>query len=169
MSVSDLSAENVGQGYLADVLETVSKTNGAGEQRPIKWYQFKIPVREYQQAYNGISDFRSIRFMRMFMQGWSEPVTLRFARIELVRGEWRRYEQSLAGLQELEVDDPTGTQFALSAVNLEENGVRQPVPYVIPPGINQEIDPSNLNQRRLNEQSLALDVCGLEDGDARAA
>ena len=169
LTLSDLSPENVGKGYLADVLETVSKTNGAGEQRPIKWYQFKIPVREYQQAYNGISDFRSIRFMRMFMQGWSEPVTLRFARIELVRGEWRRYEQSLAGLQEVEVDDPTGTQFALSAVNLEENGVRQPVPYVIPPGINQEIDPSNLNQRRLNEQSLALDVCGLEDGDARAA
>ncbi|MEC8663269.1 MAG: cell surface protein SprA [Bacteroidota bacterium] len=169
MTKADLSPDNIGKGYLSDILETVSKTNGAGEQRPIKWYQFKIPVREYQRAYNGISDFRSIRFMRMFMQGWSEPVTLRFARIELVRGEWRRYEQSLAGLQELEVDDPTGTQFALSAVNLEENGVRQPVPYVIPPGINQEIDPSNLNQRRLNEQSLSLEVCGLEDGDARAA
>ena len=47
--------------------------------------------------------------------------------------------------------------------------MRTPVPYVIPPGINQEIDPSNLNQRRLNEQSLSLEVCGLEDGDARAA
>jgi cell surface protein SprA len=169
MAPADLSSDNIGKGYLADILETVSKTNGSAEQRPIKWYQFKIPVKEYQQAFNGISDFRSIRFMRMFMQGWKEPVTLRFARIELVRGEWRRYEQSLAGLQEVEVDDPTGTQFALTAVNLEENGVRQPVPYVIPPGINQEIDPSNLNQRRLNEQSLALEVCGLEDGDARAA
>ncbi|MGB2228001.1 MAG: cell surface protein SprA, partial [Flavobacteriales bacterium] len=169
MAPADLTSDNIGKGYLADILETVSKTNGSAEQRPIKWYQFKIPVKEYQQAFNGISDFRSIRFMRMFMQGWKEPVTLRFARIELVRGEWRRYEQSLAGLQEVEVDDPTGTQFALTAVNLEENGVRQPVPYVIPPGINQEIDPSNLNQRRLNEQSLALEVCGLEDGDARAA
>ena len=39
----------------------------------------------------------------------------------------------------------------------------------MPPGINQEVDPANLNQRRLNEQSLALEVCGLEDGDARAA
>ena len=169
MAPADLTSDKIGKGYLADILETVSKTNGSAEQRPIKWYQFKIPVKEYQQAFNGISDFRSIRFMRMFMQGWKEPVTLRFARIELVRGEWRRYEQSLAGLQEVEVDDPTGTQFALTAVNLEENGVRQPVPYVIPPGINQEIDPSNLNQRRLNEQSLALEVCGLEDGDARAA
>ena len=87
MTLSDLSAENVGKGYLADVLETVSKTNGAGEQRPIKWYQFKIPVREYQQAYNGISDFRSIRFMRMFMQGWSEPVTLAFCAHRI--GAWR--------------------------------------------------------------------------------
>ena len=89
-------------------------------------------MREYQKAVNGISDFRSIRFMRMFMTGWSEPVTLRFGRIELVRGEWRRYEQSLAGFQELEVDDPSNTQFALSAVNLEENGARTPVPYACP-------------------------------------
>ena len=169
LTAADLSPDNIGKGYLSDILETVSKTNGAGEQRPIKWYQFKIPVKEYDQALNGISDFRSIRFMRMIMKDFGEPVTLRFARLELVRGEWRRYEQNLAGLQEVEVDDPTGTQFALTAVNLEENGVRTPVPYVIPPGINQEIDPSNLNQRRLNEQSLSLEVCGLEDGDARAA
>ena len=169
MSPLDLTPENIGKGYLSDILETVSKTNGAGEQRPIRWIQFKIPVKDYQRAFNGISDFRSIRFMRMFMTGWREPVTLRFARLELVRGEWRRYEQSLAGLQEVEVDDPTGTQFALTAVNLEENGVRQPVPYVVPPDINREVDPSNLNQRKLNEQSLSLEVCGLEDGDARAA
>ena len=170
MTPADLTPENIGKGYLADILEA-SPTNLPDELplKPVKWYQFRIPVREYQKAVNGISDFRSIRFMRMFMTGWSEPVTLRFGRIELVRGEWRRYEQSLAGFQELEVEDPNATQFALSAVNLEENGARTPVPYAVPPGINQEVDPANLNQRRLNEQSLALEVCGLEDGDARAA
>ena len=170
MTPADLTPENIGKGYLADILEA-SPDNLPDELplKPVKWYQFRIPVREYQKAVNGISDFRSIRFMRMFMTGWSEPVTLRFGRIELVRGEWRRYEQSLAGFQELEVDDPSNTQFALSAVNLEENGARQPVPYAVPPDINREVDPANLNQRQLNEQSLALEVCGLEDGDARAA
>ena len=172
LTPEDLAVENVGKGYLADVLETVSKSQGdALEQRPIKWYQFKIPVKDFQATYpqGSISDFRSIRFMRMFLKGWEEQVTLRFGRMELVRSEWRRYEQSLAGVQELEVDDPSSTQFNLTAVNLEENGVREPIPYDIPPDIQFEIDPSNLNQRRLNEQSLALEVCGLEDGDAKAA
>ena len=168
---ADLSQANVGRGYLADINPTNSKSDGeTDDTREINWYQFKIPVKDFKRAYNGISDFRSIRFMRMYLQGWEEPVTLRFARMELVRGEWRRYEQNLAGLQEVEVEDPTGTQFSLSAVNLEENGARfERPPYVIPPGIFREIDPSNLNQRQLNEQSLSLEVCGLEDGDARAA
>ena len=171
LSPEDLAVENVGKGYLADVLETVSKSVDTPNPKPIKWYQFKIPVKDYQGTFpqGSISDFRSIRFMRMYMKGWEEQVTLRFARLELVRSEWRRYEQSLAGVQEVEVDDPSATQFNLTAVNLEENGVREPIPYDIPPNINQEIDPSNLNQRRLNEQSLALEVCGLEDGDAKAA
>ena len=105
----------------------------------------------------------------MFMKGWSEPVTLRFARLELIRGEWRRYLESLAGPQEVEPDDPSSTSFAISAVNIEENGNREPVPYVTPPGIIREIDVGTANQRRLNEQSLEMAVCGLKDGDARGA
>ena len=67
--------------------------------------------------------------MRIFMKGWRQPVTLRFARLELIRGEWRKFEESLAGPQEVEPDDPSDTQFAISAVNIEENGYRQPVNY----------------------------------------
>ena len=54
-------------------------------------------------------------------------------------------------------------------MNLEENGFRQPINYVIPPGITREINVATANQAQLNEQSLQLEVCGLEDGDARAA
>ena len=169
MTKADLSPENIGKGYLRTFWKRCPRPTARANSAPSSGTSSKsrcgsTSVRTMASAISvpSASCGCSCRV-------WSEPVTLRFARIELVRGEWRRYEQSLAGLQELEVDDPTGTQFALSAVNLEENGVRQPVPYVIPPGINQEIDPSNLNQRRLNEQSLSLEVCGLEDGDARAA
>ena len=168
MRPGDLTESNIGRNYLSDVL-VAEKTMPNGETRQVKWLQFQVPIRDFEQRIGGISDFRSIRFMRVFMKGWREPVTLRFARLELIRGEWRKFEESLAGPQEIEPDDPSDTQFAISAVNLEENGYRQPINYVIPPGIIREINVATANQAQLNEQSLQLDVCGLEDGDARAA
>jgi hypothetical protein len=164
----DMGEVNIGNNYITDTFETVRET-ADGQERTIRWYQFKIPVREFESRVGGITDFRSVRFIRMFMKGWSEPVTLRFARLELIRGEWRRYLNSLAGPQEIEPDDPSSTSFNISAVNIEENGNREPVPYVTPPGIIREIDVGTANQRRLNEQSLELAVCGLSDGDARGA
>ena len=169
MRPSDLGEANVGNNYITDVYETLSQSASSNEQKPIKWYQFKIPVREYEKRVGSISDFRSIRFMRVFMKGWSQPVTMRFARMDLVRGEWRKYDGSLAGEQEIEPEDPSATAFNISAVNIEENGNREPVAYVTPPGILREIDVATANQRRLNEQSLAMEVCDLIDGDARAA
>ena len=168
MRPQDLGEYNIGSNYITDTFEQVV-TTADDQDRTIRWYQFKIPVREFDNRVGGITDFRSIRFIRMFMKGWSEPVTLRFARLELIRGEWRRYLESLAGPQEVEPDDPSSTSFAISAVNIEENGNREPVPYVTPPGIIREIDVGTANQRRLNEQSLEMAVCGLKDGDARGA
>ena len=107
--------------------------------------------------------------MRMYLKGWSQPVTIRFARMELIRGEWRKYEGSLAGAQEVEPEDPSATLFNLNAVNIEENGNREPVPYVTPPGIIREIDVAAVNARRLNEQSLSMEICDLADGDARGS
>lgn len=164
----DLGEENIGSNYITDSFEQTIETAN-GEQRNVRWYQFKVPIFDYDNRVGGIADFRSIRFMRMFLKGWNEEVTLRFARLELVRGEWRPFLESLEGPQELEQDDPAPTTFTIGAVNLEENGNRDPVPYVIPPGIIREIDVGTANQRRLNEQSMSLEVCNLQDGDARAA
>lgn len=166
---SDMGEANVGNNYITDVFETLSQSATSNEQKPIKWYQFKIPVREFESKYGGITDFRSIRFMRIFMKNFSQPVTVRFARMELIRGEWRKYEGNLAGAQEVEPEDPSATAFNLAAVNIEENGNREPVPYITPPGINREIDVAAINARRLNEQSLSLEICDLADGDARGA
>ena len=134
-----------------------------------RWYQFKIPIADYEKKVNGIQDFRSIRFMRMFMKGFDEEVLLRFARLELIRGEWRRYRLDLTEPGESVQVDPNLTTFNIAAVNVEENDQRSPIKYEIPPGILREIDPSQTYQRQLNEQSLVLDVCNLQDGDARAA
>ena len=65
--------------------------------------------------------------------------------------------------------DPNLTDFNISAVNVEENDQRTPVKYEVPPGIVREIDPSQTYQRQMNEQSLLLNICNLQDGDARAA
>lgn len=154
----------VGQNFITDRVEGVSRDG-----KRVYWYQFKVPIRQPERAVNGIQDFRSIRFIRMFMTGWSQEAVLRFARLEFVRGEWRKYTQSLQSPGEGPVGDPESTTFEVAAVNIEENGNRVPINYVLPPGINTEIDVGSANLRNLNEQSLELSTCNLLDGDARAA
>jgi cell surface protein SprA len=155
----------VGQNFITDRIEGRSKDGT----RTVYWYQFKIPIRQPEKKVGGIQDFRSIRFMRLLVKGWQQPVTLRFARLEFIRGEWRKYTQSLEAPGEGQGGDPEGTQFNVAAVNVEENGRRVPINYVLPPGINKETDVSSANLRNLNEQSLQLQVCNLRDGDSRAA
>ncbi len=154
----------IGQNFITD---RVLGNSPDGKQ--VYWYQFKVPVRQPEKAVNGIQDFRSIRFMRMFLKGWAQPVVLRFARLDFVRGEWRKYLQSLETPGEVIGGDPDQTTFDVAAVNIEENGNRVPINYVLPPGINQQTDIASANLRALNEQSLELNTCGLRDGDARAA
>lgn len=153
----------VGKNYITNV-QTYQNGN-----KTEKWYQFKIPILDFEKKVNGIQDFRSIRFMRMFMNGFDEEVLLRFARLELIRGEWRRYLEDLTAPGESVQTDPNLTSFNIAAVNVEENDQRSPIKYEIPPGIVREVDPSQTFERQLNEQSLSLEVCNLQDGDARAA
>ncbi|MDR9486872.1 cell surface protein SprA [Salibacter sp.] len=166
ISPQEVNPNNVGDNYITDMLETtVTTTNG--QSRNIRWYQFRIPLDEGTPIGN-IKDFRSIRFMRMFMRGFSNPVVMRFARLELVRGEWRRFDGSLQEPGDYLVEDEN-TEFVVQAVNFEENSERTPVNYVIPPDIEREINIGTTNQQQLNEQSLEVAVCDLKDGEARAA
>ena len=153
----------VGKNFVTSI--QVDSTGG----KEIRWIQFKVPVAEPERTVNGISDFRSIRFMRMFVKDFDEEVVLRFARLEFIRGEWRKYLRDLTAPGEGVYVDPNLTTFNIGAMSLEENDQREPVKYVIPPGILREVDPSQVQQRQLNEQSLSLEVCNLQDGDARAA
>src|SRR5690606_16511709 len=112
-----------------------------------------------------IRDFKSIRFLRMYLRDFEEPVILRFATLDLVRADWRRYTRDIG---EPDAVSPNAN-FDVSAVNIEENGSREPVNYILPPGISRVIDPQNPQMRQLNEQSMVLKVTELEQGDARAA
>ncbi|MFZ1659431.1 MAG: cell surface protein SprA, partial [Flavobacteriales bacterium] len=104
----------VGQNFITD---RVLGTTPGGKQ--VYWYQFKVPVRQPEKAVNGIQDFRSIRFMRLYVKGWSQSTVLRFARLEFVRGEWRKYTQSLETPGEVIGGDPDQTTFDVAAVNIE--------------------------------------------------
>jgi len=158
----------VGKNYITDKYTPPPQQLANGERRSVTWYQFKIPVRNPDKVVGNIQDFKSIRFLRMFMKDFSEPVILRFATLELVRGEWRKYNQAMLEDGEYVVQEDEST-FDISAVNIEENGQRDPIPYVLPPGIERErlVGTTTVNQQ--NEQSMVLEVCDLEDGFARAA
>ena len=157
-----------GQNRISDI-RTTTVTTINGENKEIKWYQFRIPVREPDKVVGNIEGFSSIRFMRIFMKGFKSDIVIRFATLDLVRGEWRTYTQSIQSPGEYMPGDQTNhTLFEQSAVNLEENSSRVPVPYVIPPGIYQEVYTGTLSTIRQNEQALQLSVENLVDGDARA-
>ncbi len=161
---------NIGENYITDIQTAQNVQLANGNFTDVKWYQFKIPVSQPDKVIGSIQDFRSIRFMRMFLKEFEKPVVLRFATLELVRGEWRKYQRDLFAAGDYIPDDIQAlTTFDISTVNIEENGTRSPVPYVIPPGIEREINLGTTNLIRLNEQSMVLKVCELIDGDARAA
>ena len=158
----------VGKNYITDM---VSKTSDFpnGVKSSVNWYQFRIPIQDWEKSYGGIQDFKSIRFMRMFLNGFEETVILRFAKLDLVRGEWRRYNFPLTeGGEGVTTPEPKDGVLDVSAVNIEENAGKTPVNYVLPPGIDRVIDPTNPQLKQLNEQSILLKVQDLEDGDARA-
>jgi cell surface protein SprA len=166
----------VGQNYITNIQPTqINLSNG--EVRRARWIQFKIPVTQFKNVIGSISDFRSIRFMRMFMTGFTQPITVRFGSLDLVRGDWRKYDNSLQiNPSEPPVDTDNSdddTDFDSLALNVQENGLREPINYVVPPGVELEQLYNNNTLIPQNEQSLAIRIGslidnGLEPGDSRA-
>ena len=150
----------VGKNYITDSLYS-SKYKAT-------WYHFKVPISEPEKVV-GSPDLTSIKFARMFLKGFSDTLMLRFAKLQLVRGEWRRYGLSLIQGQEgvPGTDLPTGS-FEISSVNLEDNSSRTPINYVLPPGLSRTTDPNQSEVVEQNEQSMEYKILNLADGDARA-
>ncbi len=132
------------------------------------WYRFKVPIDQYTSKVGSIQDFRSIRFIRLYMNGFDQKTILRFARLELVRNQWRRYRRPITAPGITPSDPNTdATLFDVNAVNVEENSSRQPFNYVLPLGIEREQSLGAFPNALQNEQSLSINVCNLKDGDAR--
>ena len=152
----------VGMNFVTDKQEANIKLPN-GDIKHATWYQFTIPLVSYQGKVGNIQDFSTIRFMRMFMTGFRATTHLRFASIELVRGEWRNYKYNL----NLRGDQPANGTISINTVNVEENASREPVNYVLPPGVSRIIDSGQSQITQLNEQSMQLSIEDLDAGDAR--
>ncbi len=152
----------VGKNRINDIRESsVYLKNGKVEK--VKWYQFKIPVRKYDKKVGSIRNFKSIRFIRMFLTGFEKEIHLRFATLDFVRGEWKPYTKPLS-----KIATASNSRLDLLAVNIEENGRKQPVNYVLPPGITRETDPSQPQLIQENEQALVMKVSNLSANEAQA-
>jgi cell surface protein SprA len=159
-----------GMNYINNVYYATNIPLADGQKGNVNWYQFKIPIRTPDKVVGNISDFTSIRFLRLFFKNFQRPVVCRFATFELTRGEWRRYTNSLLAPGEYTPNNlQSQTTFDIATVSIEENGSKQPIPYVMPPGIERETNWGSTNMQKLNEQSMSFKVCNLVDGDARAA
>ncbi len=161
LNSSDL---NVGQNFIVDQKDTeVTLNNGATQ--TARWYQFRIPIRSGTPV-NNISDFNSIRFIRMFMTNFKMPVVLRFGELDLVRGDWRRYTRTLdpAINPDQELTQTELNNFEVGVVNIEQNEGR----YVLPPGIVRERLQGSTTIQQQNEQSVSLKVTNLPQNKIRA-
>ena len=168
VSKEAFSPDKVGANFIVDY-KLASPDVADGTPKQVGWYLFRIPVRTPKRTKHGnINDLRSVFFMRMMMKGFTNPVHMRFARLELVRGEWRRYVDEID-------DNPEGlttdyeVDFNVGAVNFEEHSSKVPVSYVLPPAIQRETNVNTTSLQQINEQSLQLTVCDLPDGLAKAA
>lgn len=155
----------VGEGHIMD---RVTNTVNGDE---VSWYLFRIPISQPDKAVGNISGFKSIRYIRMYLTGWAQPVVLRTANFRFVGSQWRKFTGNLESKRYDEIPESQDSNLTISVVNIEENsqGGESGIPYVLPPGISRDRDNTSVIERSLNEQSIQLCVEDLPDKNAQAA
>ncbi|MDL2290070.1 cell surface protein SprA, partial [Paludibacteraceae bacterium OttesenSCG-928-F17] len=155
---------NIGDNYITDIIETPPIKLRNGNEESVRWYQFKIPIANFIQKEGNLRNFKSIRFMRIFLTDFQDDIHLRFATLDFVRGEWRSYNKPLQNVGAVE----SNGKLDVLAVNIEENASKTPVSYVLPPGVERQTTPGQTQIIPQNEQAMVLRVDDLGPRDARA-
>ncbi|CAG4990158.1 hypothetical protein DYBT9275_00465 [Dyadobacter sp. CECT 9275] len=153
----------VGSGYVVD------KTVTDGQ----NWYLFRVPLKEFTGNVGGMNGFKSIRFIRMYLAEFEQPVVLRFAQLQMVGQQYRKYTAELSSTGLEEVPEPYDAKLTIGTVSIEENGQKSTTSdrkyqYTLPPGWIRDQDNTQRPPLLLNEQSMSICVTNLRDGDARA-
>lgn len=117
------------------------------------WYQYRIPINSFKFKV-GSPDQTNIQFARLWFTGQKEEFEMNFVEFNLIGNQW----------EEVKKNDPV---FKISVMNIEDNGLQG---YIKPPGVERERDRTKPDEQVYgNEQSLALNMFGLTDGDSREA
>ncbi|MEE9288823.1 MAG: cell surface protein SprA, partial [Bacteroidota bacterium] len=137
---------------------SLDTTGGIGGSNPLivgggndGWYQFRIPLIDYSLKV-GNPSFEVVEYIRMWFTEFDQPVLVRIADFNLVGNQWQEQIRN-------------DSLLSVTTVNLEENPN-----YTSPPGVIRERDRTRPDQEIFsNEQSLALVIRGLEEGQSRQA
>jgi cell surface protein SprA len=159
----------IGTNFIVDK-KSVTVNLVDGTPRSETWYQFRIPIGQYDRKIGNIPDFKSIRFIRMFLTDFQDSVVMRFGELQFTRNVWRKFNYKIdtSGIYS-QLPPGSPTVFNQGAVNIEENDKRTPLPYRTPTDIQRIQTLSNNGVNLLqNEQALSLQFCELAKGDARA-
>ncbi len=126
---------------------------GGGTQEST-WRLIRIPLNEFTRKVGNINGFQNISYIRLWMSGYKEPFTMRFATFEFVGSQWREAEN---------ITESRGSvsDFKVATVNIEENASRSPIPYRQPEGAIRAVNRGAQSQTLANEQSLVLQTEGL--------
>ncbi|HZX75233.1 MAG TPA: cell surface protein SprA, partial [Cyclobacteriaceae bacterium] len=151
----------VGKKFIVDKIVPEGKSD-------VTWYLFRIPIRQFDEQKGDINGFKSIRYVRMYMTGFTQPVVLRMAKFRAVGNRWRTYTGTLQESNFAEIEEPNLDNFSVSVVNVEENGQQSSIKPAYVPPLKRDRDVTSTVQRRLNEQSVQLCATDLPDGDARS-
>ena len=155
----------IGQNFIVDK-KVVSVNLPNGSTRNETWYQLRIPINSYDKKIGNIPDFKSIRFIRMFMTDFADTAVVRFGELQLERNIWRNFKYLIDSSGNY--TPATATTFNVGAVNIEENDTRDPLPYRTPKDIQRQQTLSNNGVSLLeNEQAMTLQFCNLKKNDAK--
>ncbi|TRX55626.1 cell surface protein SprA [Fulvivirga sp. M361] len=159
-------------GQLSDNKYVVDQVTETRTGEDVTWYLFRVPIRQPDDDFGNISDFKSIRYLRMYLTDFEEPVVLRMANFRFISSRWRRSNNRFEEANFADGGDQDGIpdDFTVSVVNIEENaaGTATQSPYVLPPGFDRDRDNTSAVERRLNEQSIQVCVEDINDGESRA-
>lgn len=152
----------IGSNYIVASRETEVQLRN-GESSIARWYQFRVPLDKYSSAVGGISDLRSMRFLRLYLSNFTQEIDLRLGSLDLVRGDWRIYTAPLGE----NITPAEQGKLTLSAVNIEEHGDRKPINYIVPPGVARLQDRQTSDLSRANEQALSIQAQKLRPKEAQ--
>lgn len=137
----------------------VDKVDGSNQSD--RWYQLRVPLEDWVRKVGNIEDFQNVSYIRLWLSGYEQPFTMRFATFELVGSQWRNADN---------VDQeqaPMQGELDIASVNIEENSQRQPIPYRQPEGAIREVNRSRQRQTIANEQSIAMNIQNLGPGEMK--